>query len=218
MTRPFAAAIWLVLFSSIAFGAIGIDANTSMDRTSASTTTSTPAFSTSTGNELLLAFVASDYKSSANTTVKSIAGAGLTWVLAVRTNGQRGTSEIWRAFATTVLNNVTVTATLSQSVVSSITVMSFTGAKASGTNGSGAIGATGSGSASSGGPTASLVTTAAGSWVIGVGNDLDNAIARTPAAGQSIVHQYLTSLGATYWVQAGINFTAQANGPTWSIS
>src|SRR5215831_3638616 len=156
MTRPFAAPIWLVLFSSIAFGAIGIDANTSMDRTSASTI-STPAFSTSTGNELLLAFVASDYKSSANTTVKSIAGAGLTWVLAVRTNGQRGTSEIWRAFATTVLNNVTVTATLSQSVVSSITVMSFTGAKASGTNGSGAIGATGSGSATSGGPTARLV-------------------------------------------------------------
>src|SRR5215831_19165901 len=90
MTRPFAAPIWLVLFSSIAFGAIGIDANTSMDRTSASTI-STPAFSTNTGNELLLAFVASDYKSSANTTVKSIAGAGLTWVLAVRTNGQRGT-------------------------------------------------------------------------------------------------------------------------------
>src|SRR5215471_16100317 len=201
MIRHFAAIICLALFSSIAFGAIAIDANTSMDRTSASTTTSSPAFSTSTGNELLLAFVASDYKSSANTTVKSIAGAGLTWVLAVRTNGQRGTSETWRAFATTALNNVTVTATLSQSVVSSITVMSFTGAKASGTNGSGAIGATGSGSASSGGPTASLVTTAAGSWVIGVGNDLDNAIARTPAAGQSIVHQYLTSLGATYWVQ-----------------
>src|SRR5262249_37017440 len=148
-----------------------IDANTSMDRTSASTTVSTPAFSTNTGNELLLAFVATDYSSGANTTVKSIAGAGLTWVLSVRTNGQRGTSEIWRAFATTALSNVTVTATLSQSVISSITVMSFTGVNASGTNGSGATGATGSGNATSGGATASLVTTAANSWVIGVGND-----------------------------------------------
>ena len=201
MIRHFAAIICLALFSSIAFGAIAIDANTSMDRTSASTTISTPAFSTSTGNELLLAFVASDYISGTNTTIKSIAGGGLTWVLAVRTNGQRGTSEIWRAFATTVLNNVTVTATLSQSVVSSITVMSFTGVNASGTNGSGATGATGSGNATSGGATASLVTTAANSWVIGVGNDFDNAISRTPAAGQSIVHQYLTPLGDTYWVQ-----------------
>jgi len=113
MIRHFAATIWLVPFSSIAFGAIAMDANTSMDRTSASTTISTPAFSTNTGNELLLGFVAADYISGTNTTVKSISGAGLTWALAARTNGQRGTSEIWRAFATTALSNVTVTATLS---------------------------------------------------------------------------------------------------------
>src|SRR5439155_882443 len=89
----------------------------------------------------------------------------------------------------------------SQSVVSSLTVISFTGVDASGTNGSGAIGAIGSGNGSSGAPAATLVTTRANSWVFGVGNDYDNAIARTPATGQSIVRQYLPSIGDTYWVQ-----------------
>src|SRR5208283_1322581 len=94
-----------------------------------------------------------------------------------------------------------VTATLSQSVVSSITVLSFTGVNTSGTNGSGAIGATKSASAASGAPTATLVTTQNNSLLFGVGNDFDNAIARTPGAGQSLVHQLLTSTGDTYWVQ-----------------
>src|SRR5215472_7665185 len=291
MTRPFAAAIWLVLFSSIAFGAIGIDANTSMDRTSASTTISTPAFSTSTGNELLLAFVASDYKSSANTftpasqpvtvngadvsginfaavtappsitldvnvskdgsgasstiaspafstsasnelllafiatdyvsgtntTVTGISGGGLTWSLVVRTNGQSGTSEIWRTFAATPLSNVTATATLSQSVSSSMTVMSFSGVNSSGTNGSGAIGATGGRSASSGAPSASLVTTGAGSWVLGVGNDFDRAVARTLGPAQTLVHQFLAPVGDTYWVQRLSNPVA-SSGTTVTIN
>jgi Domain of unknown function (DUF1929) len=36
---------------------------------------------------------------------------------------------------------------------------------------------------------------------MGVGNDFDNAISRTPGAIQSVVHQDLTSAGDTYWVQ-----------------
>ncbi len=75
--------------------------------------------------------------------------------------------------------------------------MSFSGVDTSGTNGSGAIGATGTGNAKRGAPTASLVTTRNGSWVFGVGNDFDNAIARTPAAGQSVVHQDLAPVGDT---------------------
>src|SRR5262249_57276729 len=121
--------------------------------------------------------------------------------LVVRTNVGSGTWEIGRAFAPTTLTNVTVTATTSQSVVSSLTVMSFTGVDTSGTNGSGAIGATASGSGVSGAPTASLVTTRAGSWVFGVGNDYDNPIARTVPSGQTLVHQYLAPIGDTYWVQ-----------------
>ena len=46
-----------------------------------------------------------------------------------------------------VLTNVNITATLSQSVVASMTVMSFTGVDPSGANGSGAVGATGTGNA-----------------------------------------------------------------------
>jgi hypothetical protein len=125
----------------------------------------------------------------------------LTWALIVRTNTQKGTAEIWRAFTPAPLTGVTVTATLSQSVVSSMTVMSFTGVDASGTNGSGAIGSTGTGNSLRGAPTASLLTTRDNSLVLGVGNDFDRAVARTPAAGQSVVHQYLTPTGDTYWAQ-----------------
>lgn len=183
-----------------ATGALAIDVAVSKDGTKA-TTIASPAFSTTTGNELLLAFITTDYLGGANTTVTGVTGGGLAWALAVRSNGQSGTSEVWRAFAPSVLSNATVTATISQSVVSSMTVVSFTGADTTGTSGSGAIGATASGSASSGAPTASLVTTRNYSWVFGAGNDFDNAIARTAGANQALVHQVLTSTGDTYWVQ-----------------
>ena len=45
------------------------------------------------------------------------------------------------------------------------------------------------------------MTTRNNSLVVGVGNDYDNAIARTLGTGQTLVHQYLTSVGDTYWVQ-----------------
>jgi hypothetical protein len=122
-----------------------------------------------------------------------VSGAGLAWTLVARTNEQSGTSEIWRAFAPLALSNVAVKASLSQNVVSSITVMSFSG--------TGGVGATGSGSARPGAPAAKLVTTRNNSWVFGVGNDYDNPIARTPGDGQGLVHQYLTPTGDTYWVQ-----------------
>ncbi len=196
---------------------IAIDAKTSVDQGAASSTVKSAAFSTASGNELLLAFITTDYLSGTNTTVSSVAGAGLTWALVLRTNKQSGTSEIWRAFATSPLSNVTVTATLSHSVASSMTVLSFTGVDSSGTNGSGAIGATGTGSAHPGAPTASLVTTRNNSWVFGAGNDFDNAIARTPASGQSLVHQNLSSTGDTYWVQMQ-NTSTQVKGTTVKIN
>ncbi|GGA59890.1 hypothetical protein GCM10011507_09290 [Edaphobacter acidisoli] len=220
--------MWLVymmlalLAAASAHGAIATDVTVSQDHATASTTITSPAFSTGTGNELLLAFVSTDYLSGKNTTVTGISGGGLTWVLVRRTNGQSGTSEIWRAFATSSLSNATVTATLSQSVMASMTVMSFAGVNTSGTNGSGAIGATAGASASRGAPTASLVTTVGGSWVIGVGNDFDNAIGRTVGSGQELIHQYLSPAGDTYWVQmrttpvdtAGTKATINDTAPT----
>lgn len=180
---------------------IAIDITISQDQGTASTTVSTPAFSTTSPNELLLAFISADNAFSPNTTVTAVSGAGLTWALVERTNAQLGTAEIWRAFSPTPLHGVTATATLSQTVLSSITVMGFSGVNTSGANGSGAIGAIGTGNANPGAPTATLVTQGNGSLVIGVGTDWDNPIARTPGIGQSIVHQDLASVGDTYWVQ-----------------
>ena len=180
---------------------LAIDAQVSADQGTAKSTVSTVPFSTVAGNELLLAFIATDYTSGTNTTVKSVIGGGLTWVLVVRSNKQSGTSEIWRAFAPSPLSNLSVTATLSHTVVSSMTVVSFAGVNSSGSNGSGAIGATKSTNAASGAPTATLATTQNNSWVFGVGNDFDNATGRTPGAGQVLVHQDLSPTGDTYWVQ-----------------
>ena len=201
---------------------VAVDAVAPGDNPNPQSTVTSTVFSTSASNELLLAFVATDYLGGPNTTVTSVAGAGLTWVLVVRSNTQSGTSEIWRAFAPSPLSNVSVTATVSQSVVSSIVVMSFTGVDSSGTNGSGAIGVFASGNANPGAPTAQLVTTRNNSLVVAVGNDYDNAILRTPGSGQTVVHQYLAPVGDTYWVQrqnastplSGTSVTINDTAPT----
>jgi hypothetical protein len=177
-----------------------ITAKFSTNSTKASTIAS-PQFSTNSANQLLLAFISTDYLSGLNTTVTGMNGGGLIWELVARTNAQSGTSEIWRAFAHSTLSNIMVTASLSQSVVSSMTVVSFSGVDTTGTNGSGAIGATMSAHSARGAASATLVTTRNNSWVFGVGNDYDNAIARTPGTAQSLVHQELSSTGDTYWVQ-----------------
>ncbi|HZU21582.1 MAG TPA: DUF4082 domain-containing protein, partial [Terriglobales bacterium] len=180
---------------------LAMDVNASTDGSTAKSTIASPAFTTKAGNELLLAFVATDYLKGTNTTVTAVAGGGLTWSLVKRTNTQSGSAEIWAAFSAAAVSNATVTATLSQSVVCSITILSFTGVDTTQGTLPNAVGATGSGNSAKGAPTASLVTTRNNSWAFGVGNDFDNAIARTPGGGQTIVHQFLTPTGDTYWVQ-----------------
>jgi len=207
----FCSALLLVLASRQAVAGIGFDAQVSQDQNSADSSVTTPSFSTKYSGELLLAFISADQLSSPNTTVQGVSGGGLSWTLVVRTNTQAGTSEIWRAFATSLLRDVTVSARLSQSVVSSITVMSFTGVNPNGTDGAAAIGAKASGHAGSGAPTAALVTTQDDSLVVGVGNDFNYSIARTPAAGQSLVHQDFSSTQDTYWVQK-LNAVTEVKG------
>lgn len=194
-----------------------IDALVSANQPNNQNTVATSPFSTSAGNELVLAFIAADYLFGTNTTVTGVSGAGLTWQLVQRTNVQAGTSEIWRAFAAAPLTNVTVTATLSQGVASAITVVSFSNVDTTGTNGSGAIGATASASAASGAPTATLVTTRNNSWVFGIGNDYDTPTPRTVASGQTLVHQYFPPVGDTYWLQRTTNATPLA-GTSVTIS
>jgi hypothetical protein len=189
-----------ILTTASAWPAIAIDQVVSTDRSTANTSIVSPAFSTTINGELLLAFISTDAVSS-GITVSSVIGASLTWALVQRTNAQMGTAEIWRAFAPGTLSNVKVTASLSQSVAASITVVTFSGIDSSGTNGSGAVGATASGNAASGSPSATLVTTRNNSWVFGVGNDWDEAVSRSLPAGQAMVHQYLATIGDSYWVQ-----------------
>jgi hypothetical protein len=190
-----------VTVSNVAATAPVIDAIKSVNRSNNATTLVSGAFSTTAANELLLAFISGDYLGGTNTTVTGVTGAGLTWVLVKRTNVQSGTSEIWRAFASTTLTSVSVTATLSQSTAGSMTIVSFSNVDTTGTSGSGAVGASVSTSSPGGPPTATLVTTRNNSWVFGVGNDFDDAIARTVGSNQTKVNEYLATIGDTYWVQ-----------------
>ena len=195
---------------------IAIDAVVPFGRSTASTTIASPAFSTTAANELFLAFIATD-RVSGTASVSSVTGASLTWQLVRRTNTQAGTAEIWGAFSPTTKTNVTVTATLNQSVAAAITVVTFSGVDTTGTSGSGAIGATASGSANPGAPTATLVTTRANSLVVGVGNDWDNGVARTLGPNQTAVSQYIATVGDTFWVQR-TTATVPASGTSVTIN
>lgn len=197
---------------------LAIDATVWKDQGTAAASVVSAPFSTTAGNELLLAFIAADASATGtNVQVNSVTGGtGLTWTLVRRANTQRGTAEIWYAFSPTVQTNITVTAALSQTMASMITVMSFTGVDTTG-NGTGAIGASGTGNSAAGAPTAGLVTTRANSWVLGVGCDWSAAINRTVGTGQTMVHQYLAPVGDTYWVQRQ-TATTPALGTTVTIN
>jgi len=164
--------------------------------TDGSGTMTSPSLTTSAANELVVAFVASDGPAGAGRQTFTVTGAGLTWTLAMRNNSHSGDSEIWWARASGTLSAQTVTATPSAGGFhGSLTVVAF--AKAAG------IGVSGGSSAASGAPDLPMVGTGAGSWVYAVGNDWDNAIARTPVSGQVIVHQRVdTATGDTFWVQS----------------
>jgi hypothetical protein len=203
--------------TSAATGTITIDATKSAGKSTRVKTIASGTFSTTAGNELLLAFVDASNVDPGATTVTGITGGSLTWQLVRRTNTQRGTAEIWRAFAANALTNATVTATLSQFAAANITVMSFKGVDTTGTNGSGAICATGSASSPSGAPSASLVTTRNNSLVLGTGNDWDGQVARTLGANQTLVSQFLGTEGDTFWVQRTTN-TVSVSGTSVTIN
>jgi chitodextrinase len=178
---------------------ITVDKQITTHQTSKGKTITSPTFTTSQGNELLVAFITSDGPSASAQSFSSVTGGGLTWTLRKRVNTQQGTSEIWTASATSVLTNASVTATRSNgSYAGSITVATFKNANLT------TIGAVGGASATSGAPSASLTATQTGSVVWGVGNDWDRAISRTVGTGQTMVDQYLASFGDTFWVQSKV--------------
>jgi hypothetical protein len=182
-----------------AAGTVGlaVDASVITHQSSpASSITSGPLSTTSPG-DLLVAFIASDGPNQSGAqSFSPVTGGGLTWRLRERTNGQPGTAEIWEAVAPTALSGVTVTATRQAGGYGgSIVVAAFRGADTV------TDGALGTGNGTSGAPTATLTTTIAGSWVWGIGDDWDGAVARTPGAGQTIFDQYLAPSQDTYWTQ-----------------
>ena len=80
--------------SSSATPTITIDVNKSAGRSNRVKQIASGGFSTTAGNELLLAFVDASNVDPAPTTVTGISGGGLAWTLVRRTNTQRGTAEI----------------------------------------------------------------------------------------------------------------------------
>ena len=154
----------------------------------------TAPFSTA-GGRRLFAFVSSDGPESGSQSV-TVTGAGLTWTLVRRANGQAGTSEIWQAAAPTALSNATVTSTQAFGGFDQLlTVVAFSS--------SSGAGVTAVASAPGGAPAVSLTTTQPGSLVYGVGNDWDSAMARVTGSGQAIVNQWVyATAGDTFWVQS----------------
>ena len=184
---------------------LALDTQVVAHGSSASTSSVSAAVTTSGTNELIVAFVSSDGSTTSASSFATVSGGGLTWTLRKRTNAQTGTSEIWTAPAAARLTSATITATRAAGTYrSSLVVASFTGADLA------TAGAPGGGAAASGAPTAALTTTRAGSWVWAVGNDWDNAVARTVGSGQTLVDQFLTPEGDSLWVQRQTTTTAAA--------
>jgi hypothetical protein len=158
-------------------------------------TLTTPAFHTAAAGETLLAFAGSDGPNAPAAQSLTVSGAGLTWTLVRRANGQAGDAEIWQATAPAVLTSATVTSTpVRTGYDQDLTVIAMEG-----TDG---VGASAAASAASGAPSASLTTAGAGSLVFAVGDDWDSATARTLPAGWVPLDQWIdTGTGDTYWSQ-----------------
>jgi hypothetical protein len=176
----------------------------------------TPTFTTAEAGEELLAFVGSDGPNGAGKQSTTISGAGLTWTLVKRANSRPGDAEIWAATALAPLTNVSVTSTPAVGgYEQSRTVIAM--------QMSDGVGASVSGGALKSAPSLSLKTTEEGSLVFAVGNDYDNAIARTLGPNQVILNQDIdTKTGDTYWSQytgavtgaAGETVTINDTAPT----
>jgi hypothetical protein len=185
---------------------LALDKTVTTRQSAGASSISAPPLTTAKAGELLLAFVASDGpNATASQSIAGVSGGGLTWTLRRRANAQAGTAEIWQAVAPTTLTNAVITATrASGSYQGAITVAAFVGADTA------ATGAVGSAAGATGAPSASLVTTRAGSWVWAVGEDWDAARERTIGPGQTLVDQFLSPSGDTFWTQRQTGTTPAA--------
>jgi hypothetical protein len=174
-------------------GALALDGSVSAD---GSGTLTTPTLSTLKSNDLVLAFVSSDGPTSGAGQSATVSGGGLTWTLVRRANLRFGTSEVWKAVAPGPLGGLQATSTPQvKGFHQSVHLVAFAN--------SAGVGWSASASATAGAPTVPITTTQAGSWVWGAGNDWDAATTRTPAAGQTLQHQWIDNgAGDTFWMQS----------------
>jgi beta-lactam-binding protein with PASTA domain/Ca2+-binding RTX toxin-like protein len=186
------------------------------NNTSPNSTIASPAFAVA-ANTLVVAFISTDGPASGtNVVVNGVnnnnSGTALTWTRAQRVNTQRGTSEVWWAFAPTARASLTVTGVLSLSEVAQMTVVGFTGAQNTLAGAATAIANKATGL--TGNPSLTVTTTKPNSYVFGVGNDWDNRKTLTAAAGSTIVVQSPTGITDTFWTVRSTNPVAVAGVPT----
>jgi hypothetical protein len=189
-------------------GTIILDQTLSVNGAGTGTTATTPVFS-APANELLVAFVGADGPGISQSQTVTVSGGGVNWQLVSRSNVMAGDAEIWVASVPSASPNLTVTSTEgSPNYNQTLTVLALHGLNGAAV----AIGAHANADALNGAPSVSLTTTGAGSWVLGVGSDWDNASARTLGGNQEFLNQQLfTAAGVTFWVQATTSVTPSAN-------
>lgn len=173
------------------------------------------------GPLLLVAFVSSDGPAARQTA--TVAGAGLTWTLAERADTKGGTAEVWTAYTTGSLTDVTVDSVPRfAGYAQLLTVEVFSGASG--------VGAGAVAGKAGGAPGVKLTTTTADSWVFAVGEDYTHDTAITPGPGQGVLQSHLdTTNNDTFWVQNQNQITTAAGtrvtmgdtapaGDTWNLA
>jgi hypothetical protein len=164
-------------------------------------------------NTLLVALIAGDANPAGpNTFVTGITNTGvpLAWTKAAGTTATSplGMAEVWWAYSTSA-QSTNVTAALSSSKASMMTVTAFTGAATS-LVGAASIVASGP----PGAPSATIVTTRPNSLVYGVGVDYSNGRTMVAGAGQTkFAAQFVPAVNDTYWVQSRNAPIAAAGSP-----
>jgi hypothetical protein len=167
---------------------------------------------TSTNNELVVAFVGSSGPKSGGQSV-TVSGGGLSWHTGTAVNTQGGDVAIAYAFAPSKGTYKGITATQgTKGYAEALMMITYKGASGN------PITNYNTNSSAKGTPTGTLTTQNSCGWVFAVGNDPAATTKRTPGSGQNIWTTTLLSgkgYGApsTFWVQSTTTPTATMGTP-----
>jgi hypothetical protein len=204
-------------------GTPSVDMSVSADQRAAGDKVTSAKLTTAGGNELVLAFVGVDGPRAPTQRVTSLTGGGLTWTLAARSNKTWGTAEVWQAYATAPLTDMTVTAKYANTGYdATITVTAFRGA-------ANHLGATAIGAGLKGAPSAKITPSGCNGLLWATGHDWTHNTAAKALPGQSLIHQFDdTRVHDWYWTEqvdaptsAGTAVSVGVTGPTtdrWTMA